>query len=463
VLLRNEETMHKFVESRFLYWGWSSTEDHKKEVEKKREEMKRRIDRCKKKEAKEELREHYTKEITFMKKERKKYKRAFELEWTFGEAAMVHGLKYNPREDTFAARLVYSVKTKAGNMEQKEEIIAVSKDWIKDADYAEGVIQHVINMGNTDEFVPVPSGESILIQTKKVHKLRYVHPHTQWVPDTHHKRLRSNNVSSGKGMRPIQTPGHWEVIFHGETQPVSMGDDFVSQFKKGFLDEVKRLRCGFVDIPVGDFKESHLHEHPKLMVTGAPPVQFVQSEGEDLCVSKSLASALHALGFVKVSESINYYGEGQLRGGTVDALRKVGQYAETQLPHWITRKVLKRPQMFDWQQLLGERMKDTILMGVLNESDGNGSHAVTIHGGYVYDANEVVAIPLCKEALDYCCSTTTVKNGFVSFRKATLFYYDGPDVNRKSQMTLVECLKRKRGGGCEAEGPNTVRTRTDSP
>ena len=119
--------------------------------------------------------------------------------------------------------------------------------------------------------------------------------------------------------------------------------------------------------------------------------------------------------------------------------------------------------MFDWQQLLGERMKDTILMGVLNESDGNGSHAVTIHGGYVYDANEVVAIPLCKEALDYCCSTTTVKNGFVSFRKATLFYYDGPDVNRKSQMTLVECLKRKRGGGCEAEGPNTVRTRTDSP
>ena len=77
--------------------------------------------------------------------------------------------------------------------------------------------------------------------------------------------------------------------------------------------------------------------------------------------------------------------------------------------------------MFDWK-LLQERMKDTILLGVLNESDGNGSHAVTIHGGYVYDANEVVAIPLCKEALDYCCSTTTVKNEFVSFRKVTLFF-----------------------------------------
>lgn len=464
IVPRNDEAMNKFVESRFLYWGWSSTKDHKNEVEKKREEMKRRIDRCKKKETKEELREQYTKEISFMKKERRKYKRAFELEWTFGEAAMVHGLKYNPREDTFAARLVYSVKTKGGNLEEQEEIIAVSKDWIKDADYAEGVIQHVINLGNTDEFVPVPSGESILIHTKKVHKLRYVHPHTQWVPDPHYKRtLRSNNDSPGKRMKQIQAPGYWEVIFHGETQPVRTDDEFVSQFKKGFLDEVKRLRCGFVDIPVGDFKESHLHEHPNLLVTEAPRVQFVQSEGEDLCVSKSLASALHAIGFVKVAESLNQYGESQLRGGTVDAVRKVGQYAEIQLPRWITRKVQKRPHMLDWQELLQERMKDTILLGVLNESDGNGSHAVTIHGGYVYDANEVVTIPLCKEALDYCCSTPTVKNAFVSFRKVTLFFYDGPDVNRKSQMTLsTECSKRQRDDSEQDEGPRTVRTRTVS-
>ena len=78
-----------------------------------------------------------------------------------------------------------------------------------------------------------------------------------------------------------------------------------------------------------------------------------------------------------------------------DAIRKVGQFAETQLPTWITRKVLKRPHMFDWQ-LLQEHMKDTMVLAVLNESDGNGSHAVTIHSGYVYDANEVVAIPLCK-------------------------------------------------------------------
>jgi hypothetical protein len=99
----------------------------------------------------------------------------------------------------------------------------------------------------------------------------------------------------------------------------------------------------------------------------------------------------------------------------------MGQNTETQLPQWITRKVLKNPHMFDWK-LLQEQMKETILLGVLNKSNGNGSHAVTIHGGYVYDANEVVAIPLCKEALDYCCSTTMVKNEFVSIWKVTLFF-----------------------------------------
>ena len=68
--------------------------------------------------------------------------------------------------------------------------------------------------------------------------------------------------------------------------------------------------------------------------------------------------------------------------------------------------------MFNWQ-LLQEQMKNTMVLAVLNKSNGNGSHAVTIHYGSVYDANEVVAIPLCKEALDYCCSTSTVAEELV--------------------------------------------------
>jgi hypothetical protein len=109
---RDQEAMNKFVGNRFLYWGWSSTIDHEKDVKMKRKEMQRKIDQCKKKKTKDEYREQYTKEIQFMKKERRKYQRAFEFEWTFGKAAMVHSLKYDPQEDTFSAHLVYTVKSK---------------------------------------------------------------------------------------------------------------------------------------------------------------------------------------------------------------------------------------------------------------------------------------------------------------------------------------------------------------
>ena len=44
-------------------------------------------------------------------------------------------------------------------------------------------------------------------------------------------------------------------------------------------------------IPVGDYKPSRLAEHPNLKIIGGPTVNLVQSEGKDLCVSKSLASA----------------------------------------------------------------------------------------------------------------------------------------------------------------------------
>jgi hypothetical protein len=100
---------------------------------------------------------------------------------------------------------------------------------------------------------------------------------------------------------------------------------FVSQFKKGFLDEVKHLRCGFVGIPVDDFKEFSLHNYPNLMVPEAPLAHFEHLEGGDLCVSKSLASALYTIGFEGGAEAINHYGETQVRGDTVDAIRKVGE------------------------------------------------------------------------------------------------------------------------------------------
>jgi hypothetical protein len=154
-----------------------------------------------------------------MKKERKKLRRALELEWMFGNSAMVHGLKYNPMTNTFQARLVYSVENEngAGNMEEKEEIITVSEDWIKYANYGEGVVQHAINLGLHSKFVEVPPGRRIFIHTKMVHSVRYVHLQTMWVPNP--DRVSEMDSKNGKrkiALTSVPVPGYWEVMFHGE-------------------------------------------------------------------------------------------------------------------------------------------------------------------------------------------------------------------------------------------------------
>ena len=433
--LLDESEMAVYVEQSFLKWGWSSNYEHQQELKKFRERKKIKMMQAGRNEVNRRFwEEHFSRLLLGMKKERRIYTRLFEREWKFGDPAFVCGLKYDPMKDTFTALLRYRTKTKEGTIEEKEERIVVSEEWIKGANYAPGIVQHVINLGNVnDAFVPVPPGKRILLQNKKVSRLRYVHPHTRWMLNA--QAQPPGSKKGGKRMTQVTDPGYWEVIFRGETKPIRTDDTFVNNFKKAFLDEVKRLRCGFVDIPVGDFKVSHLQEHPNLQVHGAPRVHFVQSDGEDLCVAKSLASALYALDFTEEATRLNDYGETQLRGGTVDAIVKVGRYAQGLLPRWIQRTVLKKPEEFNWRLL--NVKKETIFLGVLNESDGNSSHAVTIHGGFVYDANEVIAIPLCKESLDYCCSTATVKNEFVSFRKATLFHCDGiKDPEKRMKLTL---------------------------
>jgi hypothetical protein len=150
---------------------------------------------------------------------------------------------------------------------------------------------------------------------------------------------------------------------------------------------------------------------------------------------------LYILGLTEEAIMVEKYGESELVGGTVDAIGKVGQFAQSKLPEWITWKVLKNLHLFDWEVLLQEQMQGSILLGVINESNGNASHALAIHGGYVHDANEVVAIHICKQSLDYCCSTSAVKNEFFSSWKATFIFFEGKDKDKKRQMTGP--MKRK--------------------
>jgi hypothetical protein len=76
-------------------------------------------------------------------------------------------------------------------------------------------------------------------------------------------------------------------------------------------------------------------------------------------------------------------------------------------------------------------------MGILNSTDGSYPRVVTIHGGFMYNTNEVHAITLSGEALDYFCSTEMVKNTFVNFRKVVKFHYEGSKTEKRQQMILT--------------------------
>jgi hypothetical protein len=215
---------------------------------------------------------------------------------------------------------------------------------------------------------------------------------------------------------------------------VALEEAFVRMtFGDNFANELMKLSRGFVDIPVGDYKPSRLTEHPSLKIIGGPTVKFVQSEGKDLCVSKSLASAFYALGWREQSFKIDEYGEEVLKGLVLQALDCIAIYTKTLFPRWLTITLI--PRKFDWRTDL---LPTDVMMGVIVASDGSCSHAITVHGGFIFDANEQLALPLCPEALDYCTSTPEIQSTFVGFKRAWLYRYHGKQPNRIARMTLTE-------------------------
>ena len=115
----------------------------------------------------------------------------------------------------------------------------------------------------------------------------------------------------------------------------------------------------------------------------------------------------------------------------MDALEQVKKQAKAILPTWMV--IDRLPKIFDWERDLTER---DFLIGVLFASDKSCSHAVTIHGNFIYDANETVALPLCIEGLDYCSSTSNTRSEFVRFYRGNLIQYKGSKKPKLMSMML---------------------------
>jgi hypothetical protein len=477
-----------FIAQSFAAWKWHTAKQHQAELD--------RWARMKNEEgiSKKTLWKIDTM-IKALRNDRAYYRKFFANEYKCTQTTMVKSVRFDKATNTFRAKLGWTEevvpprlsaskqrsKQKASHYEyiQHEEEIDVEEEWVKDQ--FGPMMQQIINMRQDEtHWTQAPRDIAFHIGKKKIIKVRYVAESMRSIVDaeklavnvekelkargvakrkrktaaekrggtakSEERQLRSKGLDSlsssedeNEELETLKKPPRKDIKvaarWLGKTadgHTTMLEEEYVRKtFGDGFTNELKQLKRAFVDIPVGDFKPSRLHDHIGLKVIGAPQMHFVQSEGKDLCVSKSLASAFHALGWIEEASKIDAYGEDILKGGAVDALRRVVKHARTLFPNWIVMKIL--PSQFNWQKDLKD---NEILVGVMLASDDSCSHAVTIHGNFIYDANETVAIRLCEEGLNYCTSTETVNSSFVTFKLGFQFVYEGKRPKRLARMTL---------------------------
>ncbi len=124
-----------------------------------------------------QIHHYYTNLLQFMKKERRFFRKEFENNYKLGNPAAVRGVKYDQELDTFTAGCACKLFQKESNkVEEITEIMVVSEEWVKLVGFANGVVEHVISMDSGCGFVPVPEGAKILMNTRKVQRVKYVQP-----------------------------------------------------------------------------------------------------------------------------------------------------------------------------------------------------------------------------------------------------------------------------------------------
>lgn len=336
------------------------------------------------------------------------------------------------------------IKSKA---DQAPELLEVRLEdtWIQ-RNLPKDVIENISKCTSDNSFVPIAAtNKTIRIHSRPISSVRYYPPSTKTIQLKYGTRNVTKRITQRRPtLQPvvelfeeplprkrIDVSGFW-MARNSDGKTMKVDEEYLrNKFGNIFVEEAKKLRRGFIDIPVGESKPSHLFRFPNLRVVDAPRVYFTQDDDQDLCVPKALASALFAIGFTNEAKAINNYGEENLSGSVVDAFQKVVKEAIRILPKWLQPKYI--PKGFNWKTDL---CPDSLFLGVLKAADGHSNHAIAIHGNFIYDANEVVAIPLGDAGLDYCTSTPTRQSRFISFRRGVLFSYSGSDLKKKQSMAI---------------------------
>jgi hypothetical protein len=155
---------------------------------------------------------------------------------------------------------------------------------------------------------------------------------------------------------------------------------------------------GFINIPPGNAMQRQ--SAPVQSLRGAGIVVQCQQGQLNTCVFSSFASALCGIGMSGIGILVEKAGKSNVDNPT--ALRELACFMCAHF--WLQPIKIKNANGFD---LLNADLKEKLAVVVLKASDGSTNHAVTVHDSMIFDSNEPTALPLCRENLDFLCSSST--------------------------------------------------------
>ncbi|NJO64331.1 MAG: hypothetical protein HC836_41045 [Richelia sp. RM2_1_2] len=183
---------------------------------------------------------------------------------------------------------------------------------------------------------------------------------------------------------------------------VPLDDDWVTaNITESFIQAIKRRakKNKYLWIPAGN---SNKKPYPFEYNKQNPKIKFQQGDRQT-CASSSLASCLHALGYIESAVWVEDYGRKYIESNNNDPsiiLSALVNNLQSNQPFLNKRFKVTQIKLSSFD-IYENKDKHIYLIQPLC-SDGGISHAITIHNGLIYDSNLKYAVELNKDNLEYC-------------------------------------------------------------
>jgi hypothetical protein len=247
------------------------------------------------------------------------------------------------------------------------------------------------------------------------------------------------------GLRWNESTTCWEGLFrtplhkYGKGQTLRLENDWVDEnFEEDFLSSLKeegQRKRMFNKIPPGNARSEPAIVPDSLIDPAAPKICFHQDMNKT-CVTDSLASALFFLGELGLAGDVHKYGRSITNNGEYPVISHLGlvrsfmsQKGHSWTPHLIDSRRTDLCDPFE--------MSNFPKLVVLEGTDGDTGHAVCVVDNWIFDSSLKFALPLTREALNFCCGDD---DEFQSICKGYVFCPRSHLQSRFLKAIIPQCL-----------------------